>query len=152
MVVEAADGLPDNEPVGTITTIPPLADSSGNHVVEDIGGGRYIAYAHLRPGSIPAGVRAGARLGAGDLVGQLGNSGASLAPHLHFQVMDSPLPLDATGLPFVFDTQLLEGSVPEGVELDLIQGAAVPVDRTGAGPRDGLMPARNGVFGYNLSP
>jgi hypothetical protein len=32
-----------------------------------------------------------------------------------------------------------------------LQGANVPIDRMGAGVRRGQMPARNGVFGYNLS-
>jgi len=150
VVVDVVDGLPDQQPVGTITPVP-LANATGNSVVEDIGDGQYALYAHLRPGTIPAGVRKGARLSAGDLVGHVGSSGNSGAPHLHFQVMDSPSFVDATGLPFVFDTQLLEGGVSESDAVAAFtQSAPVPVDRTGAGPRDGLMPARNGVFGYNL--
>jgi hypothetical protein len=54
VVVEAVDGIPDNDPVGTVTPEP----AAGNHVVEDIGGGRYVSYKHLKPGSIPAWVRA----------------------------------------------------------------------------------------------
>ena len=150
VVVRATDGLPDQEPVGTITGVT-LATLTGNSIVEDIGGGRYFTYAHLKPGSIPAWVRPGARLSAGDLIGRVGNSGNSSAPHLHFQVADAPDALDATGLPFVFGVQLLEGRVPEGVEAIFDTGGAVTIDRTGAGPRRGLMPARNGVFGYNLS-
>jgi peptidase M23-like protein len=147
VVAEVVDGLPDEQPVGTVSPDLPIANFPGNSVVEDIGGGRYVTYAHLQPGSIPAAVRKGARLGAGDPVGRVGNSGNSDAPHLHFQLQDSPAPLDAAGLPFVFDTQLFEGSVvPAG---DFVSGLSI--DRTGAGVRDGLMPARNGVFGYNLS-
>jgi hypothetical protein len=66
--------------------------------------------------------------------------------------MDRPSPLDATGLPFVFDTQLLEGRVSEGVIKKFEAGAAVTVDRTGAGLKRDLMPARNHIFGHNLSP
>ena len=65
--------------------------------------------------------------------------------------MDLPSFFDATGLPFVFDAQLLEGTVSEAEAEGSDQGAAVPIDRTGAGVRRGQMPARNGVFGYNLS-
>ena len=66
--------------------------------------------------------------------------------------------LDAVGLPFVFDTQLLEGRVPEPIVVDItvpiadwFKGVPQTIDRTGAGVRRGQMPERNGVFGYNLS-
>jgi murein DD-endopeptidase MepM/ murein hydrolase activator NlpD len=131
VVVQAADGMPDQQPVGTVTPVP--GHEPGNYVVEDIGGGRYILYAHLEPGSIPAWVREGARLSAGVLIGRLGSSGNSGAPHLHFQVMDSPSFADFTGLPFVFDTQLLEGSISESAVPGFGEGAPVAIDRTGAG-------------------
>jgi murein DD-endopeptidase MepM/ murein hydrolase activator NlpD len=158
VVVTAVDGFPDQQPVGTITPVP-VADLGGNHVVEDIGGGRYVTYDHLKPGSIPAAVRKGARLSTGQVIGHLGSSGNGLSPHLHFQVQDGPVDLDATGLPFVFETQLLEGRVPEPPPLDqsnpkpidFAKGVPETIDRTGAGVRRGLMPDRNGVFGYNLS-
>ena len=152
VVVSVLDGMPDQQPVGTITNVPP-GQSSGNSIVEDIGGGRYVGYGHFKPGSIPAWVRPGARLRAGDLIGRVGNSGNSDAPHLHFEVMDAPSSsfADATGLLFVFDTQLLEGTVPVQ-DADWSGGAPLTVDRTGAGAAlRGQMPARNGVFGYNLS-
>jgi hypothetical protein len=67
--------------------------------------------------------------------------------------------LDAVGLPFVFDTQLLEGRAPEPIvadvtmpaEADWFKGVPQTIDRTGAGVRRGQMPERNGMFGYNLS-
>jgi hypothetical protein len=125
VVITAEDGFPDQMPVGT------------NNFV---------------PGSIPAWVREGVRLRAGELIGRVGNSGNSGAPHLHFQVMVTPSFVDSTGLPFVFETQRLEGAVSESaVEEALAGGAPVPIDRTGAGVRRNQMPERNGVFGYNLS-
>jgi murein DD-endopeptidase MepM/ murein hydrolase activator NlpD len=147
VVVEVVDGLPDQQPVGTVSPDLPLADFAGNSVIEDIGGGRYIGYAHMQPGSIPASVRDGAPLRAGDLIGRVGNSGNSSGPHLHFHVMDRPSFLDDTALPFVFDTQLLEGTVTNG---DL-SGGPVTIDRTGAGQQSNRMPLETQVFGYNLS-
>ena len=146
VVVSVVDGMPDQQPVGTVSPDLPLADYAGNSVVEDIGGGRYVTYAHFVPGSIPASVRVGARLSTGELIGRVGNSGNSDAPHLHFQVQDRPSPLDATGLPFVFDTQLLEGTVTGG---DFRTGLSI--DRTGAGLQRNRMPVEPQVFGYNLS-
>ena len=75
----------------------------------------------------------------------------------HFQEQISYI--DAVGLPFVFDTQLFEGRVPEQIvtdvtmpaEADFFRGLPLTIDRTGAGVRRGQMPERNGVFGYNLS-
>ena len=150
MVVQVVDGMPDQSPVGTVTNVP-LANLGGNRVVEDIGGGKYALYAHLKPQSIPTWIRKGVHLRAGEMIGHVGNSGNSSGPHLHFQVTDAPEGLDATGLPFVFESQLLEGSVAEGAEPLLDSGAVVPIDPTGSGPRRNQMPARNGVFGYNLS-
>jgi len=158
VVADVVDALPDQQPVGTIKPGAPLVDLAGNRVVEDIGGGRYVTYAHLKPGSIPAAVRKGARLSTGELIAHVGNSGNSAAPHLHFQVQDGPVHIDATGLPFVFDTQLFEGRAPEPIVVDVtkpdadwFRGVPQPIDRTGAGVRRGQMPERNGVFGYNLS-
>jgi murein DD-endopeptidase MepM/ murein hydrolase activator NlpD len=64
-------------------------------------GKRYAMYAHLVPNSVT--VQVGDSVETGQLLGKLGNSGSTSAPHLHFQVMDAPSPLDAHGLPFVFD-------------------------------------------------
>ncbi len=108
VVVDVVDGLPDQQPVGTVTNVT-AATGAGNSVIEDIGGGRYIGYAHFQPGTIPAWVRKGARLETGDLIGRLGSSGNSTGPHLHFQVMDRPSFLDATGLPFVFKLPAARG-------------------------------------------
>jgi murein DD-endopeptidase MepM/ murein hydrolase activator NlpD len=96
-------------------------------------------------------VREGAHLRAGDLIGRLGNSGNTGEPHLHFQVMDRPSFLDDTALLFVFDTQLLEGTVTTEADGILTSGAPVPIDRTGAGQQRNRMPLALQVFGYNLS-
>ncbi len=70
----------------------------GNHVVVDHGDGVWSAYAHLRRGS-PV-VRAGERVSAGDVLAEVGNSGNTTEPHLHFQLMDAPVATGAAGLPW----------------------------------------------------
>ncbi|MFF4318675.1 M23 family metallopeptidase [Streptomyces sp. NPDC001568] len=72
----------------------------GNHVVLDLGEGRYAVYAHLRRGTLA--VRPGDRVSAGRLLAECGNSGNSTEPHLHFQLMDGPDPDTARGLPFTW--------------------------------------------------
>ena len=56
--------------------------------------------AHLRCGSVR--VNVGDHVRVGDEVGEVGNSGSSIQPHLHFQVMSSenPFPLFENLLPF----------------------------------------------------
>ena len=56
----------------------------GNHVVIAHGNGVYTRYAHLYPGSIK--LRVGDVVKAGDVVGEMGNSGRSETRHLHFEV------------------------------------------------------------------
>lgn len=71
----------------------------GNHVIVR-SNTVYAAYAHLAPGSVRVDV--GQHVKRGDVVGLVGSSGNSTAPHLHFQLMDNPDPLVARALPAVF--------------------------------------------------
>ncbi len=96
-----ADDMPDL-PAGVLTpsTPVPLERASGNHVVLDLGEGRFAFYEHLRQGSIV--VRVGERVRRGQTIAQLGSSGStSIGPHLHFHVADADAALAAEGLPFV---------------------------------------------------
>lgn len=72
----------------------------GNHVVLDLGGGTYAAYAHLRRGSLQVG--AGDTVRAGQVLAHCGNSGNSTEPHVHFQLMDHPDLDVARGIPFTW--------------------------------------------------
>ena len=51
-------------------------------------GGLTAVYAHLKPGSVK--VKAGDKVKAGEVIGLLGNTGGSLAPHLHFHIVNGP--------------------------------------------------------------
>jgi hypothetical protein len=78
---------------------------AGNHVIMATGG-TYALYAHLAPGSVA--VRRGQQVGAGEVIGRVGHTGNSTAPHLHFQLMDSADPLRARGIPCAFAAYLAE--------------------------------------------
>jgi murein DD-endopeptidase MepM/ murein hydrolase activator NlpD len=110
VVVSTGDGLPDQPPgqlpdPASIT----LQTVDGNHVVIEIGRGLFVFYAHLKKGSLT--VRTGDRVPAGKELGRLGNSGNTSAPHLHLQVMNGPSPLGSTGLPYVYRSFTLTGTV-----------------------------------------
>jgi hypothetical protein len=91
------DQLPGKLPDGL-----PLDEADGNFVILDIGHEAYALYAHMEPGSVR--VRAGDRVRRGDHIGNVGNSGNTQAPHLHFQVMDGPSGFSSNAIPYVFDS------------------------------------------------
>jgi|CXWL01.1.fsa_nt_gi hypothetical protein len=73
----------------------------GNHVMIR-SGDVFVLLCHLRQGSLRVGK--GEAVKVGQHVGEVGNSGASIQPHLHIQVMstDTYFPLFANLLPFTF--------------------------------------------------
>ena len=100
IVVAVKDGIPENIPGSRAVPIT-LETVGGNHVIVDLGGGRYAFYAHLQPGSIR--VHIGDHVRRGQVLGLVGNSGNSTEPHLHFHVSDGTSPLGAEGIPYVHD-------------------------------------------------
>ena len=98
-VVVARDGAADAPPPDD-PPAPPLAGLPGNHVILRVAPGIYLSYGHMRPGSVR--VRVGEHVRRGQVLGELGNSGASATPHLHFQVQVGRFFL-TDGLPFVLD-------------------------------------------------
>ena len=129
-VVKVVDGIPEQKPGVFPEGISP-EEADGNSVILNIGGGNYALYAHFQPGSIR--VKEGDRVERGDVLALVGNSGNSLAPHLHFHVMDGPLSLASNGLPYVVDsftvtgqsagTEAFDKAEQEGTRLDV-----TPVD------------------------
>jgi murein DD-endopeptidase MepM/ murein hydrolase activator NlpD len=75
-----------------------LADDAGNFVTLRLDDGRYAFYEHLRPGSTT--VHPGQRIRRGDVLAELGFTGASTGPHLHFHVSDGPSRIASEGRPF----------------------------------------------------
>jgi hypothetical protein len=108
-VASVIDGLPEQTP-GKYPTNISLDQADGNSVILDLGEQRYAMYAHMQPGTIQ--VRVGQRVAAGQLLGLVGNSGNSVAPHLHFQVMDRPSSLAANGLPYEMKGFQITGRSP----------------------------------------
>jgi len=99
-VVSSRNDLPEQVP-GALPAGLPLAEADGNYVVLDIGGGAYVLYAHMQPGSVT--VKAGDNVTRGEILGRVGNSGNSQAPHLHLHVTEGPSPIASNGVPYIFD-------------------------------------------------
>jgi len=103
VVVAVKDGIPQNIPGATSRAVPiTLETVAGNHVILDLGQGRYAFYAHLQPGSLR--VKVGDQVRRGQVLGLVGNSGNSTEPHLHFHLSDANSPLGSEGLPYVFES------------------------------------------------
>jgi murein DD-endopeptidase MepM/ murein hydrolase activator NlpD len=103
VVAAVKDGIPQNIPGATSRAVPiTLETVGGNHVILDLGHGRYAFYAHLQPGSLR--VKVGDKIRRGQVVGLVGNSGNSTEPHLHFHISDGNSPLASEGLPYVFES------------------------------------------------
>lgn len=130
-VVSVIDGLPEQIP-GSYPKGIALDQADGNSVVLDLGGQRFALYAHLQPGSIT--VKAGERVRRGQVLGKVGNTGNSVAPHLHFHVMDGPLPLDANGLPYYIDTFWVTGHAASTEAFDEAEAKGTPLAMSAAQP------------------
>ena len=72
---------------------------AGNYVIMKTKN-EYAFFAHFQTGSIC--VQAGQEMKAGELLGRVGHSGNSTAPHLHFQLADNADLLVAKGIPCAF--------------------------------------------------
>lgn len=99
-VVSSRNDLKEQVP-GALPEGLPVDEVDGNFVVLDIGGGAYVNYAHMQPGSVM--VKAGDIVKRGMVLGKVGNTGNSQEPHLHVHVMDDPNPLMSNGIPYVID-------------------------------------------------
>lgn len=139
-IYDEADEQIPNQPATGITA----ENIGGNMIVVDIGGGNHAFYAHLQRGSLR--VKLGDRVVAGQVLGLLGNTGNSSAPHLHFHVMDGPSPLDANGLPYVFTRFTSRGTLANEI---VETGAAAEIDPRLAGAHENQLPLNDEVVGFD---
>jgi murein DD-endopeptidase MepM/ murein hydrolase activator NlpD len=68
---------------GVINTVRSLRRELGNHIIINHGFGYQTIYAHLDRFN----VRVGQKVKRGDVIGFVGSTGLSTAPHLHYEVM-----------------------------------------------------------------
>jgi hypothetical protein len=144
-VVAMADDRPEQVP-GKLPQGISLEMALGNYIVIDIGEGRFAFYAHMQPGSVR--VKPGDKVTTGQVLGLLGNSGNTDAPHLHFHVMDGASPLLSDGLPYTFTSFTGEGRVTD--EQPLFSGGAAPIDPNAlSGPHKNQLPLNLEVIGFS---
>ncbi len=108
-VVDVKDGIALNTPGSKPK--PTFSHALGNSVVVDIGNGHYAFYAHMIPGSIT--VKTGDEVKAGDVLGLLGNTGNSDAPHLHFHICRTLDVIFSEGDPFLVKNYTVQDRIPD---------------------------------------
>ena len=118
-VVEAVDGVPERAWLHIVRELALVLKNAvtfdpakrgldpvlGNHVVLRTGE-TFALFAHLAPGTVT--VKAGETVPTGEVIGRVGHTGNSTAPHLHLQLMDSADLLTAKGIPCAFAEYLSE--------------------------------------------
>ena len=133
IVVVAEDGYAENEKTNLLADMSnayknahyfdPEKDDiqsvAGNYVIIKYSENVYAALCHLQTGSIQVSV--GQMIKKGEVIGRVGHSGNSFAPHLHFQLMDSGDITVANGVPCAFEQyeifqdnewQIIENGIP----------------------------------------
>ena len=125
-VVKVVDGVPEQEPGVFPEGISP-DEADGNSVILDIGGGNYALYGHFQPGSVR--VKEGERVKRGEVLGLVGNSGNSLAPHLHFHMMGGPRSFASNGVPYEVDSFSVTGRNTAGTDaFDKAEAEGTPLE------------------------
>jgi murein DD-endopeptidase MepM/ murein hydrolase activator NlpD len=90
--ITAPSGTPvKSVAAGTVVSMNASGASYGNHVVVKHADGKYTLYAHLSSTSVSV----GQSVSAGQQVGNVGSTGNSSGPHLHFEVRTHPTAFSA---------------------------------------------------------
>jgi hypothetical protein len=135
LVVSVIDGLPEQTP-GKFPTNIPIADADGNSIILDLGKNRYALYAHMQPGSLK--VHKGDKVHLGQVIGLVGDTGNSIVPHLHFQVMAGPSSLGANGLPYEISHFQVTGKTSGTAAFDEAETNGTPLQVTPVSPPDSV--------------
>jgi Peptidase family M23 len=96
-VVSVVSDQPDIPP-GELPGGLSLDQLIGNNLILELDHGVFALYGHMKENSVT--VRVGQKLQQGQMIGQLGNSGNTSSPHLHFQLTRGPLPLTSDNVPW----------------------------------------------------
>jgi len=125
IVLETRNDQPDQVP-GKLPEGLQFDVVCGNFVLQDIGDGYSAFYAHMIPGSVR--VKAGDKVKRGQVLGLIGNSGNTSAPHLHFHIVKGKTCLSSPGVPYVIDSFHVKGQTISTDYLEVTLKSGEPVE------------------------
>ncbi len=135
-VAAVKDTIPENKPGEESRSVQMTKETLlGNYVILDLGEQKYAVYAHLQQGSTQ--VKPGTQVRRGQVIGRLGNSGNSDAPHLHFHVTQGPsiesiVSAQTNPIPYVIDRfewrGVYGGKGAVAAKASVIRSAEIPLD------------------------
>lgn len=133
VITQELDGIPENTPGSANAVSTTLENTCGNYVVQSLGKGLYASYCHLQPGSLR--LKTNTTIKRGQVLGLVGNSGDSSAPHLHFQVCDANSVFACEGVPYAFRSfvevsQEVNGSDVKRPKSDVVHNMEIPTFET----------------------
>ena len=99
-IADAHDGEPDDRCVNPEQLNKRETAIGGNYVVIEHLNGEYSWFGHLKKGSVK--VKPGQMIKQGEAIAQVGASGDSLFPHLHYELRTGPGMKGVEGLPSYF--------------------------------------------------
>lgn len=113
-VIETLDTLDDQVP-GSLPDRSTITAQTllGNHIILELHNGLFAFYAHLQKGPFGVRVQPGDHVRRGQVIGKLGNTGNTSAPHLHLHLMDGPSAIGSNGIPFVIRKFDFTGQIPD---------------------------------------
>ena len=107
-VLSPADGIVVDVITGVRDNVPPSMNpysALGNSVTIQHDKYEFSVIAHFKDGSIL--VKAGDKVKKGQIIGACGNSGNSSEPHIHYNLQNTSIVQDGTGIQCFFDNILL---------------------------------------------
>lgn len=105
IIADAIEGRPDNQIGEMLMDYEELMRTKnlkllgGNWLIIDHENGEFSYFAHLRQGTQK--VKIGDKVSKGQVIAEVGNSGDSFEPHLHYQLQTKP-EMNCAGLPVIF--------------------------------------------------
>lgn len=147
IVSKVNDQQPENIPPTLPSPPLEMQNVPGNYVIIETAWQDkkyYVLHAHMQPGTLK--VKVGDKVEKGQEIGLVGNTGNSSAPHLHVHVCDANESLKCEGVPFVFESVSIAGTMNE---IDMDYGLWQPLKQLNFTIYNAVIPTINQLINFD---